>query len=114
MAVRGSCAGLGHDELERDFGVAEVGRGAVPELVELQAGVVVQQNAAAVIAEAGPAGVRADVAGRWPAGRDGFAFGQEQRDRGPRYGLGLVGVFLAAFAVGGAEGRASVSWPGTR
>ena len=59
--------GLGHDELERDLGVAEVGRGAVPELVELQAGIVVQQDAAAVIAQAGPAGVRADVAGRWPA-----------------------------------------------
>jgi len=44
-----------------------LGRGGVPELVELQAGVVVQQDAAAVIAEAGPAGVRADVAGRWPA-----------------------------------------------
>lgn len=37
----------------------------MPELVELQAGIVVQQDAAAVIAEAGPAGVRADVAGRW-------------------------------------------------
>ena len=39
--------GLGHDELERDFGVAEAGRGAVPELAELQAGVVAQQDAAA-------------------------------------------------------------------
>jgi hypothetical protein len=44
----------------------------VPELVEFQAGVVVQQDVAAVIAEADPAGVRADVAGRWPAGRDGL------------------------------------------
>jgi hypothetical protein len=71
--------GLGHDELERDFGVAEV-VGAVPELVEFQAGIVVQQDAAAVIAEAGPAGVRADVAGRWPAGRDGL---RSDRNSGP-------------------------------
>src|SRR5713101_4779666 len=62
--------------------------GAVPELVELQAGVVVQQHAAAVIAEAGPAGVRADVAGRWSAGRDGFAFGQEQRSARTRSAAG--------------------------
>ena len=72
--------GLGHDELERAFGVAEVGRGAAPEVVELQPGVVVQQDAAAIIAEAGPAGVRADVAGRWPAGRDGL---RSDRNSGP-------------------------------
>ena len=48
MAVPGVLVpGLGHDELERDFGVAEAGRGAVPELTELQAGVVAQQDAAA-------------------------------------------------------------------
>jgi hypothetical protein len=52
----------------------------VPELVELQPGVVVQQDAAAIIAEAGPAGVRADVAGRWPAGRDGL---RSDRNSGP-------------------------------
>ena len=46
--------GLGHDELERALGVAEVGRGAAPEVVELQPGVVAQQDAAAIIAEAGP------------------------------------------------------------
>src|SRR5713101_2746150 len=74
--------------------------GAVPELVELQAGVVVQQHAAAVIAEAGPAGVRADVAGRWPAGRDGFASGQEQRSARTRSAAGQAQ--LAREQVGGA------------
>src|ERR1700737_1502266 len=64
------------------------GRGAVPELVELQAGVVARQDAAALTAEAGPAGVRADVAGRWPTGRDGFAFGQEQRSARTRSAAG--------------------------
>ena len=38
----------------------------MPELVELQAGIVVQQDAAAVIAEAGPAGVRARCRGALP------------------------------------------------
>jgi hypothetical protein len=52
----------------------------MPELVELQPGIVVQQDAAAIIAEAGPAGVRADVAGRWPTGRDGL---RSDRNSGP-------------------------------
>src|ERR1700737_2158693 len=74
------------------------GRGAVPELVELQAGVVARQDAAAVTAEAGPGGGGGGVAGggaagrggggRWPTGRDGFAFGQEQRSARTRSAAG--------------------------
>ncbi|WP_345574006.1 hypothetical protein [Nonomuraea rosea] len=71
--------GLAHDELQRDFGVAEVGGGAVTQLVQVEPGVLVQQDTGAVVAEAGAAGVRADVGGRGAAGRDRAAFGQEQR-----------------------------------
>ena len=65
--------GLGHDELQRDFLVAEMSGGAVAELVEFPGvgavgdGVVAEKDAAPVVAEPGPAGVRADVAGRCPA-----------------------------------------------
>ena len=92
--------GLGHDELERAFGVAEVGRGAVPELVEIQPGVVVQQDAAAVIAEAGPAGVRADVGGALAGGPGRVAFGQEQRSARTRSAAGQAQ--LAREQAGGA------------
>jgi hypothetical protein len=57
-------AGLAHDELQRDFGFAEVGGGAVAQLVQVEPGVLVQQDAGAVVAQAGAASVRADVGGR--------------------------------------------------
>ena len=58
-------------------------RGAVAELVEFPAAaggdrVVAEQGAAPVVAEPGPAGVRADVTRSGPPGGDGFAPGQEQ------------------------------------
>ncbi|GAA1761382.1 hypothetical protein GCM10009734_82050 [Nonomuraea bangladeshensis] len=71
--------GLAHDELQRDLGLAEVGGGGVTELVQVEAGVLLQQDAGAVVAQAGAAGVWADVAGGRAAGGDGAAFGQEQR-----------------------------------
>jgi len=82
--ARGFVPGLGHDQLERDLLVAEVGRRGVPELVQFQAaaggggGVLLEQDPCPVIAQAGPAGVRADVAGRGAACWDGPAAGQEQ------------------------------------
>ncbi|MEV6157785.1 hypothetical protein AB0L53_46350 [Nonomuraea sp. NPDC052129] len=72
-------AGLAHDELQRHFGVAEVGGGAVAQLVQIESGVLLQQDAGAVIAEAGAAGVRTDVDGGGPASGNRASFGQEQR-----------------------------------
>lgn len=48
----------------------------------------VHQDAEAVVAEAGPSGVRADVLGGGAAGGDGFAVGEE---RGPRVRTGPSG-----------------------
>jgi hypothetical protein len=57
--------------LESGIGFAEVGGGKVAELVQVAAGpagsgagVLVEQDAGAVVAKPGPAGVRAQVAGR--------------------------------------------------
>ncbi|GAA4204210.1 hypothetical protein GCM10022252_62970 [Streptosporangium oxazolinicum] len=62
MAVRGVLVpGLAHDELQRYFSFAEVGGGAVAQLVQIEPGVLLQQDTGAVVAEAGAAGVRADV-----------------------------------------------------
>jgi hypothetical protein len=47
MAMEGSCAGLAHDELEWDFGVAKVGGGAVAQLVQVKSGVGVEPDAGA-------------------------------------------------------------------
>ncbi|GAA4972646.1 hypothetical protein GCM10023334_097800 [Nonomuraea thailandensis] len=44
--------GLAHDELQRHVSVAEVGGGAVAQLVQVESGVGVQQDAGAVVAEA--------------------------------------------------------------
>jgi hypothetical protein len=71
--------GLAHDELQRHLRLAEVGGGGVTQLVQVEFGVLVQLDAGAVVAEAGAAGVRADVARGGSAGRDGAAFGQERR-----------------------------------
>jgi hypothetical protein len=71
-------AGLGHDELERDLRFAEVGGGGVAELVEVEPGVLLEEDAGAIVAEAGAAGVRADVLGAGSAGGSWFAVGQEQ------------------------------------
>jgi hypothetical protein len=87
--ARGLVPGLGHDQLQRDLLVAEVGRGGVTKLVEVQvAGVLLEQDPGAVVAQAAPAGVRADVTGRGPAGGDGPAGGQEQRPAGARGAVG--------------------------
>ncbi len=82
-------AGLGHDELERDLRFAEVGGGGVAELVEVEPGVLLEQDAGAIVAEAGAAGVRADVLGAGSAGGSWFAVGQEQWSAGAD---GAVGV----------------------
>ncbi|UBU08349.1 hypothetical protein [Nonomuraea gerenzanensis] len=42
--------GLAHDELQRDFGLAEVGGGTVTQLVQVEPGVFLQQDAGAVVA----------------------------------------------------------------
>src|ERR1035441_6086974 len=48
--ARGLVPGLGHDQLQRDLLVAEVGRGGVTELVEVQAaGVLLEQDPGAVV-----------------------------------------------------------------
>lgn len=65
--------------LQRDFSVAEVGGGAVAQLMQVETGVFVQQDAGAVVAEAGVPGVRADVGGSGTAGGHRAAFGQKQR-----------------------------------
>lgn len=70
-----SCAGSCHDQLEGDFGVAELGGRGVPKLVKVQSGVVVEQEAGAFIAEAGASGVGADIGGRSATRGDGTAFG---------------------------------------
>lgn len=75
-------AGLGHDELERDLLLAEVGGGGVAELVGVQADLLIHADADAVVAEAGPSGVGADVLGTWAACGDGFAVGEEERSAG--------------------------------
>src|SRR5450755_1283384 len=68
--------------------------GAVAELVEFPGvgavgdGVVAEKDAAPVVAEPGPAGVRADVTRSGPSGGDGFALGHEQR---PARAAGAVG-----------------------
>jgi hypothetical protein len=72
-------AGLGHDEVERGLGVAEVGGGRVAELVGAESRVLLEEDADAVVAEAGPSGVRADVFGRGTSGGDGTAVRKEQR-----------------------------------
>jgi hypothetical protein len=61
------------------LGVTEMGGGAVPELVEVESGVLGEQHAGAVVAEPGPARVRADVFSVGAAGRDRATLGQEQR-----------------------------------
>jgi len=86
--ARGLVPRLGHDQLERDLLVAEVGRCGVAQLVQFQAaagsggGVLLEQDPCPVITEARPAGMRADVAWRGEARRDGPAAGQEQRPAG--------------------------------
>ncbi|WP_433352919.1 hypothetical protein ACQP25_06630 [Microtetraspora malaysiensis] len=50
-------ARLAHDQLQRHFGLAQVGGGAMAQLVQVEPGVLVEQDARAVVAEAGPAGV---------------------------------------------------------
>jgi hypothetical protein len=61
---------------------SQVCRRAVPELVEFETGVFLDEGAGAVVAEADPAGFRADVPllGGGAAGA-GAAFGAEQRAR---------------------------------
>jgi len=49
-------AGLGHDQLEGDLLVAEVGRCGVAELVKLPSRELLEQDAGAVVAEPGVAG----------------------------------------------------------
>ena len=84
--ARGLVPGLGHDQLQRDLLVTEVGRCGVTELVELQAaaggggGVFLEQDPGAVVAQAAPAGVRADVTG---AGRRAGAGLRLARNSGP-------------------------------
>lgn len=56
--------------------------GGVAELVEVEPGVLLEEDAGAIVAEAGAAGVRADVLGAGPAGGSWFAVGQEQRSAG--------------------------------
>jgi hypothetical protein len=81
--------GLGHDQLEGGALLPERGGGRVPELVQVpsglpvaEAGVVVEQDAGAVVAEAGPACIGTQVLGPGHPGRDGPALGEEQRAAG--------------------------------
>ncbi|MGP4104338.1 hypothetical protein [Nonomuraea sp. KM90] len=100
--------GLAHDELQRDFGVAEMGGGTVAQLVQVEPGVGVQQDAGAVVAEAGAANVRADVGGRRPTGRDGAALGQEQRTM--RAGAAVREAEEAGQQVAGDDEASVVRW----
>ena len=75
----GLVAGLGHDQLQRDLVVAEVGCCGVAQLVQVPSGVLLEQDAGAVVAESGPADVGADVASRGVTRWDGRTTGQEQR-----------------------------------
>ncbi len=59
-----------------------MGGGGVPELVQPPAGVLVKENAGAVVSEPGPTGVRADVPWLELAGGGWFAVGEEQRSAG--------------------------------
>jgi hypothetical protein len=59
--------------------VAEVGGGGMAELVEVPAGVSAEQDAGAVVAEAGAAGGGAQVRSGGAAGRARLALGQEHR-----------------------------------
>ena len=88
--ARVAVSGLGHDELERDLGVAEVGGGEVAELVEVEPGIFLEEDAGAVVAGAGPAGVRADVLGAGAAGGDGLALLALPDAPGPETGRGGV------------------------
>jgi hypothetical protein len=50
--ARGLVPRLGHDQLQRDLLIAEVGRGGVAELVKVQAaGVLLEQDPGAVVAQ---------------------------------------------------------------
>jgi hypothetical protein len=72
IAVRGlRCRGFGHDQLQGDALLAEVGRCRVAELVQVPPGVPGEQDPGAVIAEPGPSGGRAQVPGRGAAGGSG-------------------------------------------
>jgi hypothetical protein len=71
--------GLGHDQLQRDALLAEMGGSGVAQLVQLLPGVPGEQDPGAVIAEPGPSGGRAQVLGCGAAGGAGAAFGAEHR-----------------------------------
>ena len=74
---------LGHDQLERNLLVAEVGGRRVAEPVQFQAAAVLpEQDPCPLIAQAGAAGMGADVAGRGTPGRDWLPRGEEQRPGG--------------------------------
>ncbi|MGH3189547.1 MAG: hypothetical protein ACRDPY_44945 [Streptosporangiaceae bacterium] len=67
--------GLGHDQLQGDALLAEVGGRGVPELVQLPPRVEGEQDPGAVVAEPGPPGGRAQVLSGGAAGRAGTALG---------------------------------------
>lgn len=76
----GFVVGLGHDDRAVRAFLAEVGGCGVPQLVEVQPGVGLDQGAGAVLPEAHPSGFRAEVAagGGDAAGGAGSALGTEQ------------------------------------
>src|SRR5664279_2622045 len=87
--------GLGHDQLEGNAVLAEVGGCGVAELVQYPAGVLAEQHPGAVVAEPGSSGAGAQVLGAGPAGRAGAAFGEEHR-------AGFAAADEAGQQVGGA------------
>jgi hypothetical protein len=62
--ARVAVPGLGHDQLQRDTLLAEMGGRGVAQLVQLPPGVPGEQDPGAVVAEPGPSGGRAQVPGR--------------------------------------------------
>lgn len=99
---RGFVAGLGHDDVGGDVGVAEVAGREVAQLVQSQAsGVLAEQDAGAVVAQAGASGLRAEVAriGGGATVWTGSVLGQEQRgsvcpamSRGSRWAVSVPQV----------------------
>jgi hypothetical protein len=77
--ARVAVPGLGHDQLQGDALLTEVGRCGAAELVQLPPGVPGEQDPGAVIAEPGPSGGRAQVRGRGAAGGAGAPLGAEHR-----------------------------------
>ena len=68
----------------------------MPELVELQAGIVVQQDAAAVIAEAGPG----PVCGQMSRGAGRLLRGAEDADEGGVHDAARIGRHGALMVAG--------------